>query len=1136
MLLTGTTSAVYSVDATSNDALLANEAEDNPNDIVLKKTYDGNGTLTLETYATGEMITTSDKTAVHSVLVLDTSGSMSSSITVNGTITDIDAALAGLSKKYGAEEGIYTVNAGWGDRLMRYSATNGWQYRTTFMGFPTGWHNMEGDDDKTYHNIKIDAIDALKIAAKEYVDLVYDNYKETKLPHQIAIVSFDDSANTEIGLTAVNSDKNYNSLISAIDKLRAGGATGADYGMEYAYSILNKDTSKDIAKQAVLFTDGSPTHGNADDDFSNDKEAKGVATDAIKQAYKIKNDLEGVVYSVLLNDGETASQRTYLNGVSSNYPKATAYETLGAQADTKYHLTVSTAAELSDAFQAIIIETIQSACKLTEKAVVMDEITPYFKLPDGVKKEDIKVYTSEWNGTNFSATRVPFTDAEITIELGDPITKTLDRVSVSNFNFSDECCVKDHARGRKLIIEIPIVSSHIAINEEDEYVHPVTNDKGELQYYLIDTNTKESGIYQDGQKVVDQTPVVEFDVPNTELFTIIYYMLNDQGKNVVLQRFDGYAEGEATPAYTNPTPEKAGYDFTNWDSIADLVSADDAKIFPDLPNSSRVIAYQAHFTAGQTKYAIEYYVEDDEGNIENGNKKYTLKDTDDAKGTTDEEVSLDADKLPKFTGYTANTAVSTLSGTVTADGKLVLKVFYDKNEYTVTYKYGFKQGDDDIIESKTQHYLDATFEPEKAPTRNGYKFDGWDKEIAETVTEDAVYTAQWIKVHYTVRVFQGSVNVDSGKVDYSEVPYSNKQIDCEEKDNYLNVEIDPAVYTTIEGCTLDTKTTKAKNGDVFATEDAVKDKLNITVADDSSTVIDYYVRPYIITVVHEDGTKEYYPVPTGNNEFDITDKVDDGKIYGGITDDKGNYFTDKPGTELTPTGDIEYHLVEIDKYSFNYSKFVVVSRPESGTNDGNGKELNRITDIYAINSMPSNNFKLFGMTIGAVRTDEFVKAGATVKPGIPTYNYFDVIGTDMVTEYKIEKDGKTVAKSALPTSGTATTKDGEKAVEGAGEDATYYGIIHLDLSAYVDEKGNPLYLKTVTPADKAVAPYTYYDEIMMSIVTFWVTPDGVRVPNRIATYQVVDGQKYMKTVGVFTNYELYGTMTYYDIAPDYKLN
>ena len=149
MLLTGTTSAVYSVDATSNDALLANEAEENPNDIVLKKTYDGKGTLTLETYATGEMITTSDKTAVHSVLVLDTSGSMSSSITVNGTITDIDAALAGLSKKYGAKEGIYTVNAGWGDRLMRYSATNGWQYRTTFMGFPTGWHNMEGDDDKT---------------------------------------------------------------------------------------------------------------------------------------------------------------------------------------------------------------------------------------------------------------------------------------------------------------------------------------------------------------------------------------------------------------------------------------------------------------------------------------------------------------------------------------------------------------------------------------------------------------------------------------------------------------------------------------------------------------------------------------------------------------------------------------------------------------------------------------------------------------------------------------------------------------------------------------------------------------------------------------------------------------------------
>ena len=32
------------------------------------------------------------------------------------------------------------------------------------------------------------------------------------------------------------------------------------------------------------------------------------------------------------------------------------------------------------------------------------------------------------------------------------------------------------------------------------------------------------------------------------------------------------------------------------------------------------------------------------------------------------------------------------------------------------------------------------------PTRNGYKFIGWDKEISELVTEDVIYTAQWEKI------------------------------------------------------------------------------------------------------------------------------------------------------------------------------------------------------------------------------------------------------------------------------------------------------------------------------------------------------------------------------------------------------
>ena len=63
--------------------------------------------------------------------------------------------------------------------------------------------------------------------------------------------------------------------------------------------------------------------------------------------------------------------------------------------------------------------------------------------------------------------------------------------------------------------------------------------------------------------------------------------------------------------------------------------------------------------------------------------------------------------------------------------------------YTVTYKDGV---DGSVFEDEVYTYLaNGTDTPEfsKEPSREGFVFKGWDPEVADTVTEDATYVAQW---------------------------------------------------------------------------------------------------------------------------------------------------------------------------------------------------------------------------------------------------------------------------------------------------------------------------------------------------------------------------------------------------------
>lgn len=89
----------------------------------------------------------------------------------------------------------------------------------------------------------------------------------------------------------------------------------------------------------------------------------------------------------------------------------------------------------------------------------------------------------------------------------------------------------------------------------------------------------------------------------------------------------------------------------------------------------------------------------------------------------------------------------------TVNGWTNLYAVWEKNTYTVTYTDGVN-GEAFTDQAYTAKYEDATPAFEGTPARAGYKFLGWEPTVAETVTENATYVAQWEKL-YTVTYTDG---------------------------------------------------------------------------------------------------------------------------------------------------------------------------------------------------------------------------------------------------------------------------------------------------------------------------------------------------------------------------------------------
>ena len=129
-------------------------------------------------------------------------------------------------------------------------------------------------------------------------------------------------------------------------------------------------------------------------------------------------------------------------------------------------------------------------------------------------------------------------------------------------------------------------------------------------------------------------------------------------------------------------------------------------------------------------------------------------------GETGSTADITADAAPAE-GFSLDSAKSVLTGTIAADGSLVLSIYYSRNQYTVTY------ANTDL--APDTYYYGATVVA-RTPEKAGHTFLGWEEEVPATMpANNVVLTAKWDELpanydEYNIAV--AAANAKKAEVDY----------------------------------------------------------------------------------------------------------------------------------------------------------------------------------------------------------------------------------------------------------------------------------------------------------------------------------------------------------------------------------
>ena len=219
-----------------------------------------------------------------------------------------------------------------------------------------------------------------------------------------------------------------------------------------------------------------------------------------------------------------------------------------------------------------------------------------------------------------------------------------------------------------------------------------------------------------------------------------------------------YRAGAVLKLLTQSYVKRAGYTFDGWYTDKTCTSGNEftAATMP----AENITLYAKWIAQGNISYTVEHYQQNVTGD------GYTLADTESKTGTADQNTAAESKSYPGFTvqGFDQQP--------VKGDGSTVVKVYYNRNEYTLAYD--LNGSDAAWTDSETDQSHKYRFGAEiTTPTSNdlsraGYAFGGWytdaDCTAAFTATtmpaENTTLYAKWNagQVNYTVNYYLQNVD------------------------------------------------------------------------------------------------------------------------------------------------------------------------------------------------------------------------------------------------------------------------------------------------------------------------------------------------------------------------------------------